>query len=139
MPGSDAISRRRLFGRALLAWLILIAVEILHGTVRAIFLVPVVGDFRSRQIGVFSGSILILAVAYVLFPWLHTTDKRSLISVGVLWVVLTVAFEFSLGHFVFGRTWEGLASDYNFLQGGLLLIGMAVLLFAPLIAARVRE
>ena len=91
MPSSAAISPYSLFKRALSVWLILIAVEVVHGALRAIFVVPVVGDFRSRQIGVFSGFILILAVAYVLFPWLHSTDKRSLISVGVLWVVLTVA------------------------------------------------
>jgi hypothetical protein len=67
-----------LFGWALAVWLVLIAVEFIHGTLRTIFLVPVVGDFRSRQIGVFTGSVLILAVAYVLVPWLHATGRRAL-------------------------------------------------------------
>jgi hypothetical protein len=57
--------------------------------------------------------VLILAVAYSLVPWLHATEKRVLVLIGILWLVLTVAFEFSFGHFVFGRSWEGLASDYN--------------------------
>jgi hypothetical protein len=138
MPSSAVVSRRSLFKRALLVWLILIAVEFIHGTLRTIFLVPVVGDFRSRQIGVFTGSILILAVSYVLVPWLHTADRSLLILVGVLWLVLTVAFELSFGYFVFGRSWEGLASDYNLLRGGLLPIGLAALLFAPVIATRMR-
>lgn len=71
--------------RALVVWLVLIAVEFAHGTLRSIFLVPVVGDFRSRQIGVFTGSTLILAVVYLLVPWLRTADRKSLILVGVLW------------------------------------------------------
>jgi hypothetical protein len=131
------VSQRRLFQRALLAWLILISVEFVHGTLRAIFLVPVVGDFRSRQIGVFTGSILILAVAYLLFPWLDASDKKSLLSVGALWVALTVAFEFAFGR-VLGRSWGNVASDYDILRGGFLLIGMAVLMFSPVIAVWMR-
>jgi hypothetical protein len=56
----------KFIARALLVWLILIATEFVHGILRAIFLVPVVGDFRARQIGVFIGSALILLVAYLL-------------------------------------------------------------------------
>ena len=44
---------------------VLIAVEFVHGILRAIFLVPVVGDFRARRIGVFIGSGLILLVACI--------------------------------------------------------------------------
>ncbi len=138
MPSSTVVSRHRLFERAFFVWLVLIAVEFVHGILRTIFLVTVVGDFRSRQIGVFTGSILILAVAYMLVPWLHAAEKKSLISVGVLWVVLTFAFESSFGHYVFGRSWGDLASDYNLFRGGSLLLGMAVLMFAPVIAVRLR-
>ena len=130
--------RQGLLVRALAVWCVLIAVEFIHGTLRTIFLVPVVGDFRSRQIGVFTGSVLILAVAYVLVPWLQANGKRALVLVGILWLVLTVTFEFSFGHFVFGRSWEGVASDYNIFQGGLLPFGLLVLTFSPVIAARIR-
>ena len=74
-----------LFGRALAVWCVLIAVEFIQGTLRTIFLVPVVGDFRSRQIGVFTGSILILVVAYFLVPWIHATEEKALILVGIPW------------------------------------------------------
>ena len=127
-----------LFVRALAVWFVLIAVEFIHGTLRTIFLGLVVGDFRSRQIGVFSGSVLVLAVAYVLIPRLHATGKRALVLVGVLWLVLTVAFEFSFGHYVFRRSWGDLASDYNPFRGGFLVIGMAVLMFSPVIGSRIR-
>jgi hypothetical protein len=56
--------------RSLLVWLLLIAAEILHGIARAIFLVPFVGDFRSSQIGVFTGSLIIFAVALVFVRWI---------------------------------------------------------------------
>jgi len=81
MPDSAVVRSHRLFKRALLAWLVLIGVEVVHGILRTIVMVPVVGDFRSRQIGVFTGSLLILAVAYVLVPWLHATGKWALVLV----------------------------------------------------------
>ena len=94
--------------------------------------------FDHDQIGVFTGSILILAVAYVVVPWLHAAEKKSLISVGVLWVVLTVAFEFSFGHFVFWAVVGRSSIRLQPFRGGFLLIGTAVLMFAPVVAARMR-
>ena len=138
MPDFNAVRRRDLLKRAVCVWIILIAIEFIHGVLRAMFLVPVVGDFRSRQIGVFTGSVLILAVTYMLVTWLRTTETKALIGVGALWVMLTVAFELGFGHYAFGRSWMDLASDYDIRRGGFLLIGMAVMMLAPLIAARMR-
>jgi hypothetical protein len=59
-------------------------------------------------------------------------------GVGVLWLVLTLAFEVGFGRFVLGASWERLAADYDVLEGGLLPLGMIVLLFAPLIAGKLR-
>ena len=56
-----------IFLRSLVVWLILIAVEILHGIARGIFLVPHVGQFRSNEIGVLAGSLIILGIALA-FP-----------------------------------------------------------------------
>jgi hypothetical protein len=128
-----------LFKRASAVWLILIAVEFVHGVLRAIFLVPFIGDFRARQIGVFIGSALILLVAYLFAGWLHAPDTKSLLMIGVLWLVLTVAFEFGFGHFVLGRSWESLGEDYDVPKGGLLPFGMIVLVLSPRIAALMRR
>ncbi|PYT13186.1 MAG: hypothetical protein DMG59_21220 [Acidobacteria bacterium] len=117
--------------RALAVWFVLIGVEFIHGIVRSIFLVPVVGDFRARQIGVFIGSALILLVAYLFIGWLRAPDKRSLTRVGILWLVLTVAFEFVFGHFVFGWPWRDLVENYDVRHGRLLPFRMIVLASSP--------
>jgi hypothetical protein len=134
----DPAARQHVLRRAFAVWLLLIAVEFVHGVLRTIFLVPVVGDFRARQIGVFTGSVLILAVAYLLVGRLHATNTRWLILVGLLWLALTVAFELSFGHFVFRRSWQDLDSDYNVGRGGLLPIGLLVLTLSPLMAKTLR-
>jgi hypothetical protein len=124
--------------RSLVIWLVLICAEILHGIARGIFLVPHVGEFRSNQIGVFTGSIIILVIAVVFVRWIGATRTMDLLAVGLLWLVLTLAFEIGFGRFVLGASWERLAADHNVLEGGLLPFGMIVLLFAPLLAGKLR-
>ena len=124
--------------RATVIWLVLIAAEILHGIARGIFLVPHVGEFRSSQIGVFTGSIIILVIALAFIHWIGASRSSDLLAVGFLWLGLTLAFEILFGRFVVGASWERLAADYNVLEGGLLPFGMLVLLLSPLIAGRVR-
>ena len=66
-------NRLKIAVHALALWLILIVAEIVHGIVRGVFLVPRVGEFRSSQIGVFTGSVIILAVT-----WLFVRVDRCL-------------------------------------------------------------
>ena len=49
-------------------WLCIIVVEVLHGIARTTFLAPAVGDFRARQVAVFTGSFLILSRGDVFHP-----------------------------------------------------------------------
>ncbi len=124
--------------RAVTVWLVLICAEILHGIARGVFLVPRVGEFRSSQIGVFTGSLIILVIALVFVRWIGASRTTGLLAVGVLWLGLTLSFEVLFGRFVVGASWERLAADYNVLEGGLLPLGMLILTLSPLIAARLR-
>ena len=131
-------NRHDLWKRALVVWLVLIGVEFAHGILRTVFLVPVVGDFQARQIGVFSGSALILIVTCLFVRWINAPNTKSLLQVGALWVVMTIAFEFTFGHYIFNRSWADLVSDYDLARGGFLAIGMLVVMFSPVIAAKLR-
>ena len=124
--------------RAIIVWVLLILAEILHGIARGILLAPHVGEFRSNQIGVFTGSLIIVAIAILFVRWIGASRPRQLIRIGVVWLVLTLVFEIVFGRFVAGASWERLASDYNVLHGGLLPFGMIVLMLSPWIAAKVR-
>jgi hypothetical protein len=125
---------RVLLGRTVAVWLLMMLIESVHGVLRAMLLVPRVGDLPARQIGVFTGSLLILAVTYVSLGWLRLDWPRLRFVAGVVWVVLTLAFEVVLGRFVLDYPWSRLAADYNLARGGLMGLGLLVMLFAPSIA-----
>jgi hypothetical protein len=130
---------RSLTIRAFTVWCVLMLTESANGILRAILLVPQVGDFRARQIGVFTGSLLILAIAYLFVDWIQARSARRLVLVGLFWLVLTLLFEIGLGRFVAGRSWPDVVSDFDLAHGGLLPIGLAVLTFSPLLASRFRN
>ena len=124
--------------RGFAVWCVIIMAESLHGTARELWLKPLVGDFRARQIAFFSGMALILTIALVFVRWLHTESQLQLLKMGLLWLVLTLAFEFSLGLFVLGYSWERMWEDYKLLKGGLMGLGLIWLIFAPWLATMAR-
>jgi hypothetical protein len=127
-----------MIGRAVLVWLLMMAIETIHGVLRNRFLAPLVGDLRARQIGVFIGAALILGIAVLLIGWIRPSSVRSLLGIGAMWLGLTLAFEFGLGR-ALGRPWNALLADYDLTRGGFLSIGMVVLALSPWIAARIRK
>jgi hypothetical protein len=127
-----------MIGRALLVWLLMMVIETIHGVLRNLLLVPLVGDLRARQLGVFVGSALILGVAALLIDWIRPNSVSDLLVIGAMWLAVTLAFEFGLGH-ALGRPWSALVADYDLTRGGLLSIGMVVLALSPWIAARIRN
>lgn len=124
--------------RAFAAWLVIVATESVHGTLRQLFLAPLTGDLHARQLSVFTGSALVFVIALLLVRWIGATRRQTLLWIGVLWLVLTLAFEVSLGRLL-GMDWQRILADYDVTRGGLMPIGMGVLLFAPLAAARLRR
>ncbi len=124
--------------RGIAVWLVIVAVEVVHGIARTLWLAPMVGDFRARQIAVFTGSALILAVATLFIRWMKPVDIGGALVIGAVWLVLTLAFEVAFGRFVVRATWARILSDYDLARGGLLPIGLLIETLAPAIAARFR-
>jgi len=129
----------RLAAKTLAVWFVLLFVEFAHGTLRVLFLVPRVGDFNSRQIGVFTGSLLLFVIIYLFAPWFGHLPKRALLAIGFVWLVLTVLFEFAAGLFLFHFPLQRILEDFNIAKGGLFPLALLFLFFSPLLAARLRR
>ena len=68
---------RRALTRGVGVWVVLIGTEFVHGIARAVWLAPAVGDFRSRQIGVFTGSIINLAISTLFVRRIHRVSAKG--------------------------------------------------------------
>ena len=59
-------------------------------------------------------------------------------TIGAGWVVLTLAFEFLAGHYLFANSWERLLADYNVAQGRIWILVLITTLLAPVVVYRLR-
>lgn len=125
--------------RAIAVWLLMMAAETVHGILRVVLLAPRVGDLRARQIAIFTGSAIILGIAYLFIGWVGAQSKLKLLAIGFIWMLLTLGFEAVLGIYAFGFGWDRILAEYDPRTGSLMLFGLFVLLFAPLIAFRLRR
>lgn len=75
----------------------------------------------------------------MLLPWIRPGTLRDAWGVGILWLVLTLAFEFLAGHYLFGDSWAKLLAEYNVLQGRLWVTVPLTTLFAPVVTFAMRH
>ena len=120
--------------KALIAWLLIALAETVNGTIRELFITPVIGQLSAHQLGFFIAITLILFIAWITAPWIKAETFKAQLVVGILWLILMLVFEFGLG-FVLGFSWEYLLADYNLARGGLMSFGLVIMLLAPAFGA----
>ena len=79
-----------------------------------------------------------LGVAFLAEPWLAARTRAAQFGVGLLWLVLMLAFELLLGR-AQGFSWQRIGAEFDPSQGGLMLLGLLILLFAPMAVAWLRR
>jgi hypothetical protein len=120
--------------RLVLIWLVLLVVAIVNGGFREAVLLPRLGNGMAHVISTLMLSAGILAVAWIATPWMAPRTLADAWTIGVTWLVLTLAFEFIAGHFAFGKTWHELLADYDILAGRIWLVVLIVTLLSPVLA-----
>jgi peptidoglycan/LPS O-acetylase OafA/YrhL len=125
--------------RGFVVWLVIVFAESVHGTLRQLFLAPLIGDFTARRIAFFVGLLLIFLIAFWFIRWIAARNAKQLFGVGLMWAILTLLFELGLGVFVLNYTGERLTEDYDVSRGGLMGFGLLFMVFAPWLAAKFRD
>lgn len=116
----------------LLAWFLLAIVATINGIVRQSTYGKTISDIAAHQISTGTGIFVTGAVIWWISRMWPLESSSQAWTIGVIWLILTVGFEFGFGHFVAGHSWEKLLADYNILNGrvwSLFLIWVAVMPF----------
>jgi hypothetical protein len=125
--------------RSLLIWLVILLLAILNGAFRQSVLIPRMGDLSGHVASTLLLSALVIAATSLALPWVGPMTTGGAWGVGMIWLVLTVAFEFLAGHYLFGNSWEKLLLDYNITQGRIWPLVLIVTLVAPVLVYLMRR
>jgi len=115
-------------------WFVFLVIAFGVGAVREGLLRPRIGEPRAHVIGTLIAISLMMLVTYAFIRQIHESCSISdLILIGVIWLIMTVAFEFGFFHYVMGKPWETLLVDYNVLRGRIWVLVLATVLLGQII------
>lgn len=118
--------------RASAIWLAILILAIANGALRESLISPHTGPRIGHVLSTILLCCLIVAVAWLAIPWIAPGTRSRALAIGGWWLMLTLAFEFLAGHYLFGDPWQKLLADYNIARGRIWLLVPIVTLFAPL-------
>jgi hypothetical protein len=122
--------------RYILAWFPMILIAIINGTIREVAYSKYLDELRAHQVSTATGVLLFGLYIWVLMHFWSFDSPQQALTVGFIWLGLTVAFEFIFGHYVVGHSWSELLSDYNILTGRLWIVVLIWITIAPLVFYR---
>jgi len=119
-------------------WLIIVIAAILNGVTREKLLTSLVGSGVSLPLSGITLSGLVLVITYFTIPFLGEVKTGVYFVIGLIWVVLTLAFEYLFGHYVAGKPWHEINQVFNLLKGDLFIVVLIVSAASPWIAAKLK-
>lgn len=128
-----------MFSRAGAIWLLLLTIAIANGALREAFITPFLGEPVGHIVSTLILSAMIFIVAWLSISWIGPETGQEALLVGTEWAVLTIAFEFLAGRYLFGASWERLIADYNLFHGRIWVAVLLANFLAPLWAFHLKQ
>ncbi len=122
-----------------LLWIPLVFIAIANGAIRDFTYKNVLGELAAHQLSTLTGIILFGIYIWAIgFRW-KLESGRQAAAVGLLWLALTVAFEFLFFHYAAGHSWSVLLNAYNVCEGKVWVLVLIFVAVAPYISYRIRR
>jgi hypothetical protein len=121
------------------AWMPMVLIAIANGALRELWYRKHVGELHAHQIStVFAILLFAVYISAIVRIW-PPRSPRHAFTVGLMWLGLTLAFEFLFGHYVSGLSPSDLLHDYNLLVGRIWVLIPIWITVAPSLFCRLRR
>jgi len=124
--------------KSILIWLSIIPLAILNGGLREAFLTPWLGENYAQPISGITLCLLIFIVSLIFIPRIGKGEQKTYWKIGILWIVLTIAFETIFG-LVMGNSFDELLKAYDITTGNLWLLIVLFIGIAPYLTAKIKQ
>ncbi len=106
-------------------------IAVANGAFRQLTFAKALSELRSHQLSTVIGSALIGTFIWFVMRWWPPKSGRHAIAIGLLWVVLTVAFETFMGLVLQHRSLFEVLHEYDLFAGRVWCLFLLWLAFAP--------
>lgn len=125
--------------KALAIWVSFLIVSMLNGMGREQVLSPIIGESIALPLSGLTLSAFIFIITYSTIHFFGRLPTNAYVSIGLLWLGITLAFEFSFANITQDRNWRDIIPMLNPLSGNLLLLVLAVTAVAPWSSAKLKK
>lgn len=117
--------------RFALLWLPMLLIAIGNGMMREAWYGRSLSELRAHQLSSLLAILLLGVYMWVVLRLQPPASASQALAIGLLWLALTVTFEFLFGRYIVGQSWTKLLADYNIWAGRLWPFVLLWLTLAP--------
>jgi len=125
--------------RYILAWLPMVLIAIANGALREGWYGKHLRELHAHQVSTATAVLLFGIYIWGLIRAWRPESPGQAFSIGLVWLGLTVAFEFLFGHYVAGHPWSKLFHDYNIAAGRVWVVVLIWVTLAPYVFYRLQK
>lgn len=117
--------------RYFLLWLPMIALAFANAAIRQLLFIKYFTELRAHQLSTITLMSFCSVYVWLIYSFLNIQKSGQAFRIGLVWMILTIAFEFSLGRLT-NHSWTEMLQQYNLLTGHIWPLFLLWLLFLPL-------
>ena len=117
----------------------MVFIAIANGAIRQLGYEKLLGELSAHQLSCLTGIMLFLLYTGCLSLYWPLESSRQAFTIGLIWLILTIAFEFLFMHYGAKVPWGKLLQDYNILEGRLWVLVLFAVFMAPYVVFRIRS
>lgn len=126
-------------GKYILAWAPMVLIAIANGVIREAWYGRRLSELRAHQVSTLIGILPFGIYIWILVRVWPPESAGQALTIGLIWLGLTIAFEFLFGHYVAGHPWSKLFQDYNILAGRVWAVVLLWVALAPYLFYRLQR
>lgn len=120
------------------AWVGMVVLAIVNGIMRNNTYSHSMSEIAAHQLSTILLILLFGIYIYILTGLFRIHSAAEAFTIGGVWLIMTIIFEFVFGHSMVGHSWSRLLQDYNVLNGRVWILVLVWTFVAPYVFYRLR-
>lgn len=116
-----------------LLWFALAIIAIANGILREQTYGKILTELSAHQVSTVTGVLFSGAFVYFIHRAWPIESSSQAWSIGTIWLISTIIFEFGFGHYIAGHPWSHLLNDYNIFAGRVWLFFLVWVFVMPVV------
>jgi hypothetical protein len=130
---------QRMIWKYVIAWIPMVFIAVANGMLREFGYGKQMSELRAHQLSSVTGIAFLAGYIWLVSLRWPIRSSGQAFAIGLIWLTLTVVFEFTFGHYVAKHSWSRLLHDYNIFAGRLWALVLMAVAISPYVIFRIRS